>query len=83
MLQELAYLSAALCIKRGEGPDKAYKLLNEAVEIHFGALKVSVLILTFEFMHMSIKKQLLFATSFRGHNKQMYIVTCMHVHISH
>lgn len=41
VLQELAYLSAALSIKRGEGPDKAYKLLNEAVEIHFTALKVS------------------------------------------
>lgn len=41
VLQELAYLSAALSIKRGEGPDKAYKLLNEAVEIHFNALKVS------------------------------------------
>lgn len=59
MLQELAYLSAALCIKRGEGPDKAYKLLNEAVEIHFGALKVSVLILTSEFMYMYIKNTLI------------------------
>jgi hypothetical protein len=39
----LAYLNAALSIKKGEGPEKAYKLLNEAVEIHFSSLKVNSL----------------------------------------
>ncbi|XP_078334495.1 tetratricopeptide repeat protein 21B-like isoform X4 [Crassostrea virginica] len=64
---ELAYLSAALCIKRGEGPDKAYKLLNEAVEIHFGALKGNplgpqyFLLLNPDFLLQMIKDFLVFA----------------------
>lgn len=64
---ELAYLSAALSIKRGEGPDKAYKLLNEAVEIHFNALKGNplgpqyYLLLNPDFLLQMIKDFLVFA----------------------
>lgn len=64
---ELAYLSAALSIKRGEGPDKAYKLLNEAVEIHFTALKGNplgpqyYLLLNPDFLLQMIKDFLVFA----------------------
>ncbi|XP_061174848.1 tetratricopeptide repeat protein 21B-like isoform X2 [Saccostrea echinata] len=64
---ELAYLSAALSIKRGEGPEKAYKLLNEAVEIHFSALKGNplgpqyFLLLNPDFLLQMIKDFLVFA----------------------
>lgn len=64
---ELAYLSAALSIKRGEGPDKAYKLLNEAVEIHFTALKGNplgpqyYLLLNPDFLLQMLKDFLVFA----------------------
>ncbi|XP_048728803.1 tetratricopeptide repeat protein 21B-like isoform X2 [Ostrea edulis] len=64
---ELAYLSAALCIKRGEGPEKAYKLLNEAVEIHFSSLKGNplgpqyFLLLNPDFLLQMIKDFLVFA----------------------
>ncbi|KAK3106370.1 hypothetical protein FSP39_018677 [Pinctada imbricata] len=36
---ELCYLSALLAIKRGESPEKPLQLLNEAVDLHFQALK--------------------------------------------
>ena len=39
-MQELCYLSALLAIKRGESPEAPLKLLSEAVDLHFQALKV-------------------------------------------
>ncbi|BFZ22635.1 hypothetical protein BsWGS_25674 [Bradybaena similaris] len=36
---ELAYLSAILAKKKGQGPEKTMELLNESIELHFASLK--------------------------------------------
>ena len=38
--QELAYLSAVLALKKGQGPEKVIEFLNEAIELHFAGIKV-------------------------------------------
>ena len=38
--QELSYLSSILFRKKNKSEEEVMKLLNEAIDIHFGSLKV-------------------------------------------
>ena len=44
--QELSYLSGLLAVKKLQGPDKALRFYNEAVETHFAGLKVGQIIIS-------------------------------------
>ena len=47
MLQELSYLTGLLAVKKLQGPEKAMKFYDEAMETHFAGLKVITMYLLY------------------------------------